>query len=99
MTWNFSGRITTKAAATATPHGLPMPPSRTIETRISESPKVQLSGEIEPVACRGDLIEADRVHAQPDPGALEPPHEGEACDQQQQREQQVGEIERGRGAA
>ena len=34
--------------ATTSPHGLPMPPSSTIETRISESPKVKLVGAINP---------------------------------------------------
>ena len=129
MTWNFSGRITTKAAATATPHEIADAAEqhdRDQDQRIAEGEivgrdeaehvAVERAGgageeiaeregehlparEIEPVAGRRDLIEADRVHAEPDPRAFEPPHQREAQRQQEQRHQQVGEIERGGDAA
>ena len=114
MTWNFSGRITTKAAATATPHEIADAAEehdRHQDQRIAEGEIVgrdeaehmavgraggageeiaEREGEhlpareLEPVAGRGDLIEADRIQAEPDPGALEPPHQREARRQQQQ---------------
>ena len=49
MNCSFSGSITTMAVATVRPQGLPMPPRSTIDTRISESPKVKLFGATKPV--------------------------------------------------
>src|SRR5690606_18127810 len=46
---SFSGTITRMAVATTSPQGLPMPPSSTIDTMISDASKVKLVGAMKPI--------------------------------------------------
>ena len=55
--------------------------------------------DIEAEAARRGLVEPQRVEIEPDPGALQPPHQNEGADQQQQADDEIVHVERQRDAA